>query len=64
MKQAVTVGLAVVAATALLEVALVPGILIGGAAVLAPRLLVGSCRPARRWQPNELLAERAWRLQR
>jgi uncharacterized membrane protein len=37
MKQAVTVGLAVVAGVALLEVALVPGILIGGAAVLAPR---------------------------
>jgi uncharacterized membrane protein len=39
MKQAVTVGLAVVAGAALLEVALVPGILIGGAAVLAPRYL-------------------------
>ena len=37
MKQVVTVGLAVVAGAALLEVALVPGILIGGAAVLAPR---------------------------
>jgi uncharacterized membrane protein len=39
MKQAVTVGLAVVAGAALLEVALVPGILIGGVAVLAPRYL-------------------------
>jgi len=39
MKQVVTVGLAVVAGAALLEVALVPGILIGGAAVLAPRYL-------------------------
>ena len=39
MKQAVTVGLAVVAGAALLEVALVPGILLGGAAVLAPRYL-------------------------
>jgi uncharacterized membrane protein len=39
MKQAVTVGLAVVAGAALLEVALLPGILIGGAAVLAPRYL-------------------------
>jgi uncharacterized membrane protein len=39
MKQAVTVGLAVVAGAALFEVALVPGILIGGAAVLAPRYL-------------------------
>jgi uncharacterized membrane protein len=39
MKQVVTVGLAVVAGAALLEVALVPGILIGGAAALAPRYL-------------------------
>jgi uncharacterized membrane protein len=39
VKQAVTVGLAVVAGAALLEVALVPGILLGGAAVLAPRYL-------------------------
>ena len=39
MKQVVTVGLAVVAGAALLEVALVPGILVGGAAVLAPRYL-------------------------
>jgi uncharacterized membrane protein len=39
MKQVVTVGLAVVAGAALLEAALVPGILIGGAAVLAPRYL-------------------------
>ena len=39
MKQAVTVGLAVVAGAALLEVTLVPGILLGGAAVLAPRYL-------------------------
>ena len=39
MKQAVTVGLAVVAGAALLEVALVPGILLGGAAVLVPRYL-------------------------
>jgi len=39
MKQFVAVGLTVLAGAALLEVALVPGILIGGAAVLAPRLL-------------------------
>ena len=39
MKQVVTVGLTVLAGAALLEVALVPGILIGGAAVLAPKLL-------------------------
>lgn len=39
MKQIVVVGLTVLAGAALLEVALVPGILIGGAAVLAPRFL-------------------------
>ena len=38
MKQYVTVGLTVLAGAALLETALIPGILIGGAAVLAPRL--------------------------
>jgi uncharacterized membrane protein len=37
MKSYVTMGLTVLAGAALLEVALVPGILIGGAAVLAPR---------------------------
>jgi uncharacterized membrane protein len=39
MKQYVTVGVAVIAGAALLEAALIPGIVIGGAAVLAPRLL-------------------------
>jgi uncharacterized membrane protein len=39
MKQIVIVGLTVLAGAALLEVALVPGLLIGGAAVLAPRFL-------------------------
>jgi len=38
MKQYVAVGLTVLAGAALLETALIPGILIGGAAVLAPRL--------------------------
>jgi uncharacterized membrane protein len=47
MKQVVAVGLTVLAGAALLEVALVPGILIGGAAVLAPRLLG---KPRRRRQ--------------
>ena len=41
MKQYVTIGIAVVAGAALLEAALIPGIVIGGAAVLAPRLLPG-----------------------
>jgi uncharacterized membrane protein len=39
MKQYVTVGIAVIAGAALIEAALIPGIVIGGAAVLAPRLL-------------------------
>ena len=39
MKGYVTVGLTVLAGAALLETALIPGILIGGAAVLAPRYL-------------------------
>ena len=38
MKQYVAAGLTVLAGAALLETALIPGILIGGAAVLAPRL--------------------------
>jgi uncharacterized membrane protein len=37
MKREITIGLAVVAGAALLEAALVPGILLGGAALLAPR---------------------------
>jgi len=47
MKQVVAVGLTVLAGAALLEVALVPGILIGGVAVLAPRFLG---KPRRRRQ--------------
>jgi uncharacterized membrane protein len=39
MNRYLTVGLAVVGGAALIEAALVPGILIGGAALLAPRLL-------------------------
>jgi uncharacterized membrane protein len=41
MKREITIGLAVVAGAALLEVALVPGIILGGAAFLAPRYLRG-----------------------
>jgi uncharacterized membrane protein len=47
MKQVVTVGLAVVAGAALLEAALLPGILVGGAAVLAPRYLLKLMRRRR-----------------
>ena len=39
MKQVVTVGLTVLAGAALIETALIPGLLIGGAAMLAPRYL-------------------------
>jgi uncharacterized membrane protein len=41
MKREITIGLAVVAGAALLEVALVPGIILGGAAFLVPRYLTG-----------------------
>jgi uncharacterized membrane protein len=48
MKQYVAVGLTVLAGAVLIETALIPGILIGGAAVLAPRLtrLVRSAGPS------------------
>jgi uncharacterized membrane protein len=39
MKQYLTMGLAVLAGAALIETALIPGLLIGGAAVLAPKAL-------------------------
>lgn len=39
MKHYVGIGIAVVAGAALIEAALIPGIVLGGAAVLAPRLL-------------------------
>lgn len=48
MKQYVAVGLAVVAGAALIEVALVPGVLIGGAALLAPSYLPGLRRRKRK----------------
>jgi uncharacterized membrane protein len=49
MRTYVTVGLAVVAGAALLETALIPGLLIGGVAVLAPRYLpTGTLRNLRR----------------
>ena len=53
MKPYVTVGLSVLAGVALFEMALVPGILIGGAAVLAPRYLPKGYLPKlrRRLQP-------------
>jgi|GEM_PF-1687255 len=51
MKQSVTIGLAVIAGAALIEVALVPGLLIGGAAMLAPNYLPGLRRRKRRSAP-------------
>ena len=39
MKQVIVVGVTVLAGAALIEAALIPGLLIGGAAVLAPRFL-------------------------
>src|SRR5579871_3176638 len=56
MKQYIAVGVTVLAGAALLEAALVPGIVIGGAAVLAPsvmrftrrRLLAAASKPRRR----------------
>ena len=41
MKPTVTAGLAVLAGVALFEAALIPGVVIGGAAVLAPKFLPG-----------------------
>jgi hypothetical protein len=48
MKTYVTVGLTVLAGAALLETALIPGILIGGVAVLAPRYLPKGALPGLR----------------
>jgi uncharacterized membrane protein len=41
MRREITIGIAVVAGAAVLEAALVPGLILGGAAWLAPRLLGG-----------------------
>jgi len=55
MKGYVTVGLAVLAGAALFEAALIPGLVIGGAAVLAPRYL---SKLRRRRQPASSAAAR------
>src|SRR5271163_4957159 len=47
MKRPVIVGLSVLAGVALFETALIPGLAIGGAAVLAPRYLPRLCRSFR-----------------
>jgi uncharacterized membrane protein len=56
MKASMTLGLAVVAGAALIEVALLPAILVGGAAVLAPRYV-----PALRRQLRPLVNATAGR---
>src|ERR1700761_3120441 len=52
MKQVIVVGVTVLAGAALIEAALIPGLLIGGAAVLAPRLLPELPNPIRRRKPQ------------
>lgn len=54
MKTYVTVGLTVLAGAALLETALIPGILIGGVAVLAPRYLPKGALPSLRRRAETL----------
>src|SRR5580692_11271938 len=58
MKQYVTVGLGVLVGAALFETALIPGLLIGGVAVLAPRYLPKGTLPKLR-RRVETLAEKA-----
>jgi uncharacterized membrane protein len=52
MKQVIVVGVTVLAGAALIEAALIPGLLIGGAAVLAPRLLPKLPNLIRRRKPQ------------
>src|ERR1700734_1441873 len=57
MKQYVTGGLGVLVGAALFETALIPGLLIGGVAVLAPRYLTKGTLPKLR-RRVETLAEK------
>jgi uncharacterized membrane protein len=52
MKQVIVVGVTVLAGAALIEAALIPGLLIGGAAVLAPRFLPKLPNLIRRRKPQ------------
>lgn len=52
MKQVIVVGVTVLAGAALIEAALIPGLLIGGAAVLAPRYLPKLPNLIRRRKPQ------------
>jgi uncharacterized membrane protein len=59
MKQVVVIGVTVLAGAALIEAALIPGLLIGGAAVLAPRYLPKLPKPIRRRKPRAARRRRA-----
>ena len=61
MKTYVTIGLTVLAGAALLETALIPGILIGGVAVLAPRYLPKGTLPGLRRRVETLAGKTAQR---
>ena len=61
MKTYVTVGLTVLAGAALLETALIPGLLIGGVAVLAPRYLPKGALPSLRRRVETLAGKTAQR---
>jgi uncharacterized membrane protein len=61
MKTYVTVGLTVLAGAALFETALIPGILIGGVAVLAPRYLPKGALPGLRRRVETLAGKTAQR---
>src|ERR1700749_1901878 len=59
MKQVIAVGVTVLAGAALIETALIPGLLIGGAAVLAPRYLPKLPNLIRRRKPQAPLRRAA-----
>ncbi len=58
MKQVAAIGVTVLAGAALIEAALIPGLLIGGAAVLAPRILPKALPMLRRQMKAGMRAER------
>ena len=57
MKREITIGIAVVAGATVLEAALVPGLILGGAAWLAPRLLTGRRSTASRQDVKRIPGE-------
>ena len=64
MKREITIGIAVVAGAAVLEAALVPGLILGGAAWLAPRLLSGRRSKASRQDVKRTPADTAHKSSR